>query len=334
VTLSATILDCDGPELSRDEAAFFREARPWGFTLFARNIDTPDQVQRLCDALRMAAGHDAPIFVDQEGGRVQRLRAPHWREYLPALDQADRAGERAHASFHLRGRLIAAELRAVGIDGNYAPCADLAWPDTHPFLRNRCAGHSPHSVTRNARAFAEGLMQGGVLPVVKHLPGHGRARADSHQETPLIDLPRAELEQTDFLPFKALADLPLAMTAHVRLPFFGDAPATSNPAALAMIRDDWGFAGALMTDDIGMKALTGPFRTRAAEARAASCDLVLFCNEPLSDRAAVVEGAGLLEGAALARAQAALDRRSAPEIVDIQALEADLGALLSGAAHV
>ena len=333
MSLSATILDCDGLVLTADEAAFFRDVRPWGFTLFARNVDTPDQVRSLCAALREAAGHDAPIFVDQEGGRVQRLRAPHWREYLPALDQAERAGAAAAESFHLRGRMIAAELRAVGIDGNYAPCADLAWPETHAFLRNRCAGTDPAQVSANARAFAAGLMQGGVLPVVKHLPGHGRAHADSHKETPLIDLPRDALEQSDFLPFKALADLPRAMTAHVRLPFLGAAPATANPAALAMIRDDWGFQGAVMTDDIGMKALTGPFRDRAEAARAAGCDLVLFCNEPLTDRAAVVEGAGALQGAALARAEAALRRRSAPETVDIAALEADLGAMLSRPAH-
>jgi len=334
VTLSATILDCDGPVLSSDEVAFFREVRPWGFTLFGRNIVNPDQVRCLCDDLRAAAGHDAPIFTDQEGGRVQRLGPPYWREYLPALDQARRAGAGAAKSFVLRGRMIAAELRAVGIDGNYAPCADLAWPDTHPFLRNRCAGDTPASAGFNARAFAQGLLLGGVLPVIKHLPGHGRARADSHHETPLIDLPRSVLEDTDFAPFKTLVDLPLAMTAHVRLPFLGPEPATANARAIAMIRDDWGFQGAIMTDDIGMKALTGDVRHRARSARDAGCDLVLFCNEPLAARAEAVAGAGDLSGTALVRAKAALSRRATPEPIDIAALEADLEALLSGDAHV
>lgn len=328
MTLSATILDCDGLTLSADEAAFFRDARPWGFTLFARNVETPTQVQRLCDALRDAAGHDAPVFVDQEGGRVQRLRAPHWREYLPALEQAQKAGAQAARSFFLRGRLIAAELRAVGIDGNYAPCADLAWPETHPFLRNRCTGLTPQAVAENARAFADGLLDGGVLPVVKHLPGHGRAIADSHKETPLIDQPRAVLESTDFLPFKALRDLPLAMTAHVRIPFLGEAPATANPRAIAMIREDWGFGGAVMTDDIGMQALSGDIGTRASAARAAGCDLILFCNEPLPQRARAVDGAGALRGAALARASAALAARRPASPIDFRALEAELEALL------
>ena len=335
MTLSATILDCTGIDLSAEEVALFRDVRPWGFTLFARNVETPAQVQRLCDALRDAAGHEAPIFVDQEGGRVQRLRAPHWREYLPALDQAILAGPRAAESFRIRGRMMAAELRAVGIDGNYAPCADLAWPDTHPFLRNRCMGLTAQVVTDNARAFAEALLEGGVLPVIKHLPGHGRAVADSHHETPLINFDRQDLENTDFMPFKELAHLPLAMTAHVRLPFFGDEPATANPDAIAMIRRDWGFGGVLMTDDIGMKALSGSFATRAATARAAGCDIVLFCNEAVADRASVAQGAGALEGVSLARAKAALAARRAPAPIDIAALEADLGALLSqGAPNV
>ena len=328
--ISASILGVQGPVLTATEAAFFRDAAPWGFVLFARNVDTPDQLRRLTADLRAAVGRDAPVFVDQEGGRVQRLRAPYWFEYAPPLDQAPHGA----ASFHLRGRMLAAELRAVGIDGNFAPCADLAWPETHPFLRSRCMGTTAAEVAANARALADGMLAGGVLPVVKHMPGHGRATQDSHLETPLIDQPRAVLDATDFAPFKALADLPLGMTAHIRLPFFGDRPATMNPAALAMMRDDWGFAGAIMTDDIGMGALTGAIRDRAAASVAAGCDLVLHCNDDIAGFSQAAEGAGALTGAALARCDRALAQRRAPESVDFAALAADLSAMTgSAAAH-
>lgn len=327
--VSAVVLGVQGLELGRDEAAFFRETAPWGFVLFARNVETPDQLRRLTSDLRAAVGRDAPVFVDQEGGRVQRLRAPLWHEYAPPLDQAPFGP----ASFHLRGRMLAAELRAVGIDGNFAPCADLAWPETHPFLRSRCMGTIVPEVTANARALADGLLLGGVLPVIKHMPGHGRATQDSHLETPLIDQPRANLESSDFAPFKALADLPLGMTAHIRLPFLGDIPATMNPAALAMMRDDWGFGGAIMTDDIGMGALSGPIRDRAACAIAAGCDLVLHCNDGIPGFAQAAEGAGRLSGAALVRCEMALKARRAPEYVDFAALAADLSAMIGTTAH-
>lgn len=323
MNLSAAILDCAGFELTPDERALFRAVQPWGFTLFARNIDTPDQVRRLTAALRDAVGRDAPVFIDQEGGRVQRLREPHWHEYAPALDQARGAGPMAQDSFRLRGQMLAAELRAVGIDGNYAPCADIAWPKTHGFLRNRCMGESAPEVIANAAALAEGLLSGGVLPVVKHLPGHGRATQDSHHETPVIDQPRDALESTDFAPFKALAHLPLAMTAHVRLPFLGPLPATMNPAAIAMIRS-WGVDGALMSDDLGMRALSGPIHDRAAAAIAAGCDLALYCNGPLPDREAAAIGAGVLTDAALARCDAALAMRRAPVPIDFARAAADL----------
>lgn len=323
MSLTAAILGVQGPELLPDEKAFFREADPWGFVLFARNVEDPDQLRRLTAALRETVGRDAPIFVDQEGGRVQRLRSPHWHEYAPPLDQLALGAE----GFHLRGRMLAAELRAVGIDANFAPCADIAWPQTHPFLRNRCMGESAEEVTRNARALAEGMLQGGVLPVIKHMPGHGRATQDSHKELPLIDLPRAALEETDFAPFKALADLPLGMTAHIRLPFLGELPATLNPEAIALLREDWGFSGALMTDDIGMGALSDPIREIAASAIAAGCDLVLHCNDDLVGFAAAAEGAGRLSGAALARCEAALAHRRAPEPVDFADLAQQLSAM-------
>lgn len=332
MSLSACILGVQGTVLGADEAAFLRDAAPWGLVLFARNVENPAQLRRLTADLRAALGREAPIFVDQEGGRVQRLRAPHWHEYPAMLDLAP-AGPLA---FALAGRMLAAELRAVGIDGNFAPCADIAWPETHPFLRNRCMGTTAAQVAAHARALAGGLLAGGVLPVVKHMPGHGRATQDSHKETPLIDQPRAALDTTDFAPFRALADLPLGMTAHIRLPWLGEAPATMNPAALAMIRGDWGFGGAIMTDDIGMGALSGPIRDRAARAIAAGCDLVLHCNDDLAGFAAAAAGAGPLAGPALSRCEAALAARRAPESVDFAALAADLAAMTQGhpdAAH-
>ena len=327
--ISAVILGVQGPRLGRDEAAFFKDAAPWGYVLFARNVENPDQLRRLTDELRTATGRDAPVFVDQEGGRVQRLRAPYWHDYSDPLDQAPYGA----AGFHLRGRMLAAELRAVGIDGNFAPCADLAWPETHPFLRSRCMGTTAADVAVHARALADGLLHGGVLPVLKHMPGHGRATQDSHLEIPLIDHARATLESTDFAPFKALADLPLGMTAHIRLPFLGEQPATMNPAALAMMREDWGFQGAIMTDDIGMGALSGPIRERASRAVAAGCDLVLHCNDGISGFAQATEGAGHLSGAALSRCTAALQARRAPEDVDFAALAADLSAMIGPSAH-
>lgn len=329
----AAIFGCEGPELAAVERDFFREADPWGFILFARNIDTPEQLARLTDALRGAVGRDAPILIDQEGGRVQRMRAPHWREWLPPLEQAERAGEGAPRSFWLRSRIMAEELRAVGIDTNCAPTCDIAGPLTHPFLQNRCLGQDTASVIANARATAEGLLAGGVLPVVKHIPGHGRAVADSHKDLPVVEAPKADLTASDFAPFKALSDLPLGMTAHIRFTALDDAPATQSAKVIAMIREEIGFGGLLMSDDIGMEALAGGFGTRAAAALAAGCDLVLHCKGDMSAMEEVALAAPVMSDQAIARGEAALDRRQPPESVDMAALDAELEALLSGRAH-
>ncbi|RBP93771.1 beta-N-acetylhexosaminidase [Rhodobacter sp. 140A] len=334
MTSGATILGCAGAQLDRDEAAFFRAADPWGFILFGRNVETPEQIRRLTGDLRAAVGREAPILIDQEGGRVQRLRAPHWREWLPPLDQARAAGAAAAPrSFWLRARIMADELRALGIDANCAPTCDIAGPRTHPFLRNRCFGSDPATVIANARATAEGFLAGGVLPVMKHMPGHGRAEADSHLHLPVVDAPAAELMETDFAPFRALADLPMGMTAHIRFTAFDDAPATQSPRMIGLIRDEIGFDGLLMTDDIGMEALAGGMGARAAASIAAGCDLVLHCKGDRAEMEPAVAAAGRLSPAAAARAEAALARRLAPEPVDIRALEAELEALLGGTAH-
>ena len=331
----AAIFGCSGPVLTRDEATFFRDADPFGFILFARNVEHPDQVRRLTDDLRASTGHDAPILVDQEGGRVQRLRAPHWREWLPPLDQVAQSGGQAARGMGLRSRIIAHELRAVGIDANCAPCCDLASENTHPFLRNRCYGSDPAAVSAIARAVAEAHLAGGVLPVMKHMPGHGRSTADTHHDLPTVHATPEDLDTTDFAPFRALRDLPLAITAHVVFASFDpDRPATQSRAMIDVIRNRIGFAGLLMTDDLNMQALSGTLADRTAAARAAGCDIALHCKGDLAEMQAVAAAAGQMDGESLNRAAAALAWRKAPDAVDIAALEDDLAQVLRGSAHV
>lgn len=333
-TPGATILGCSGPALGADERAFFRAANPWGFILFARNVETPDQLRRLTGALRESVGRDAPVFVDQEGGRVARLRPPSWRDWLPPFEQAERCGPRAPRAMWLRYRLIAHELTGVGIDGNCAPLCDVAGEDTHPFLMNRCYGTDPSRVAEIARAVADALIAGGVLPVMKHMPGHGRAVADSHERMPEVDARRDDLAARDFAPFRALADLPLGMTSHVVYRALDlAAPATLSRAAIRAIRDEIGFGGLLMTDDISMKALSGTLSALAAQALAAGCDVVLHCNGELAEMEEIVAAAGRLSAPAVLRAEAALGCRRAPEPIDIPAIEAELEALLAGPVH-
>ncbi|NEY88956.1 glycoside hydrolase family 3 protein [Tabrizicola oligotrophica] len=328
----AAIFGCDGFDLSGAERAFFREADPFGFILFARNIDNPDQVERLTRSLREAVGRDAPILIDQEGGRVQRLRSPHWREWIPPLDAAETAGADAARVLGLRARIMAEELRALGIDANCAPVADIAGPETHPFLRNRCYGVTPVQVYERARAVAEAHLAAGVLPVVKHLPGHGRATADTHLHLPTVTASRAELAAHDFAPFKALADLPLAMTAHIIFAAYDpDRPATQSPDMIRVIRQEIGFQGLLMTDDLNMQALSGDLGQRTRAAMAAGCDIALHCKGDMAEMLQVAAEAGDMRPDTRARAGAALARRRPANSVDIAALAADLAAMGQGA---
>jgi len=331
--ISATILGCEGPRLSEIEADFFAQAQPWGFILFARNIETPEQVHRLTSDLRAALGRDAPILIDQEGGRVQRLRAPHWREWRPALDEVmGLRSDQAARALYLRGALIGAELRAIGIDTNCAPLADVARDETHPVLLNRLYGRDPNSVARNARAMANGLLAAGVLPVLKHLPGYGLGQVDSHAELPRVSASRAELEAVDFAAFIPLADLPLGMSAHIVYDAIEDGlPATMSKTLMDLVRNEIGFKGLMMTDDLSMGALPGPIGARAARSIAAGCDLILHCNGDRAEMEAVVANSGALEGAALAQAEAALALRHAPVALDISALQAEFEALHSKA---
>ncbi|KAF0677610.1 beta-N-acetylhexosaminidase [Profundibacterium mesophilum] len=330
MTAGACILGCAGTRLGAGEAAFFREADPWGFILFSRNVDTPEQLRRLTDDLRGSVGRDAPILIDQEGGRVQRLRPPYWRPWSPPLDHVRAAGAAAERAMYLRSRLMADELHALGIDVNCAPSADVARPETHPFLANRCYGSEPGLVAGIARAVAQGLLAGGVLPVLKHIPGHGRGTRDSHLALPVVSATRRDLEAEDFAPFAALADLPMAMTAHIVYGALDESPATQSRSVIALIREQIGFGGLLMTDDISMEALGGSIAVRSRAAMDAGCDLILHCNGERPEMEEAVSEAGRFSAAAAARADQALAMRAAPDDADIAALERELDALLAG----
>ncbi|WP_019953784.1 glycoside hydrolase family 3 N-terminal domain-containing protein [Yoonia vestfoldensis] len=329
MTQTAAIFGPAALEVTAWERGFFRDADPWGFILFARNIDTPDQLRRLTGDLRDVLGRAAPILIDQEGGRVQRMRSPLWRDYLPALDQMARASDPLRAQW-LRYRLIARDLLSVGIDVNCAPLADVAEDATHPFLQNRLYGWDVPTVVAAARACADGLLAGGVLPVLKHIPGHGRAQADSHLALPRVSASVDDLTAHDFAPFAALRDLPLGMTAHIVFDALDpDRPATTSPVMMQVIRDQIGFDGLLMTDDLSMQALAGTVTDRSLAAVGAGCDLILHCNGDAQEMADVAKAAGALSPQAIIRADRALALRKPPEKIDIAALEAEFEALMA-----
>ncbi|WP_372426534.1 beta-N-acetylhexosaminidase [Salinarimonas chemoclinalis] len=307
------ILGLAGTALAPEEAAFFRDADPWGFILFRRNVESPGQVRDLCAALRDAVGRDAPILVDQEGGRVQRLGPPHWPAHPPAAvyHRLDRPLDEKLDLCRLGARLIAAELADVGIDVDCVPCLDVPVPGAHGIIGDRAYADTPALVARYGRAAADGLLDEGVLPVIKHMPGHGRAGVDSHLALPRVEAPREALDPSDLAPFVALADMPLGMTAHVVYAAVDeDAPATTSRRVIAeVIRRDIGFDGLLMTDDLGMKALAGGFDARARAALAAGCDVVLHCSGAMDEMRAVAAVAPALAGDAARRADAALAMR-------------------------
>lgn len=329
----AVILGCEGTRLSQRERELFRSSQPFGFILFARNIESAEQVRALCSELRDCVGHDAPILIDQEGGRVQRFRPPLGREWSAPLDFVGQAGAEAERAMFLRYRIIAEELRACGVDTNCAPLVDVAEAGTHPFLRDRCYGEEAGAVVRLGRAVADGLLAGGVYPVLKHIPGHGRARADSHLDLPRVTVARDDLER-DFAPFRALNDLSMGMTAHLVYEAIDERPATISRVMMQIIREEIGFAGLVMTDDISMQALSGTLAERSRDSVKAGCDVVLHCNGDFDEMVEVIAAAGSLEGAALSRAEAVLGARPEAVPVDIPALCAELEALLSGQGHV
>ena len=326
----AFISGCSGHELTSEEVAFFAASEPWGLILFRRNVDSPEQLRRLTAAFRDAVGRtDAPVLVDQEGGRVQRLGPPHWPAYPPAAAYAGLEGTAGAEAARLGARLIAADLAGCGIDVDCAPVLDLALPGTTAAIGNRTFGATPDRVATLGRAFADGLMAGGVLPVFKHVPGHGRAEVDSHFELPVV---RAGLEalELDFAPFRRLADLPIGMTAHVVFTAIDpDHPATTSPIVIErIIRGSLGFDGLLLSDDLSMQALAGSLGERAQASLRAGCDIALHCNGKLDEAREVAAEAPVLAGAALRRAEAALALRIGSEPIGIEAARARLAALL------
>jgi len=321
----AFITGVSGLELTADERTFLRTERPWGFILFKRNIDTPAQVSALVKELREAVNQvDAPVLIDQEGGRVQRLGPPHWPAYPAGAAYGalyDRDAVAGLAAARLGARLIAADLADLGITVDCLPIADVPVSGSDPVIGDRAYGTDPAKVSAIAAAIAQGLQDGGVLPVLKHLPGHGRATADSHAALPVVAVDRATLEATDFTAFRPLAGLPLGMTAHVVFTAIDpDLPATTSPTMIAqVIRAFIGFDGALMSDDVSMGALSGSIAQRTAAALSAGCDLVLHCNGDLAEMSAVAAVSPELAGDAMRRADAALAARKAPEEFDVEA---------------
>lgn len=308
----AVIFGCAGPEVTREERTFFKAMNPLGFILFKRNVETPAQVQRLTDALRACVGRaDAPVLVDQEGGRVQRLGPPHWRAYPNGMTYGalwQKAPDRAREAAFLGSRLIADDLLACGITVDCLPVLDVPVEGAHDVIGNRAYARDPAIVASIGRAASLGLMAGGVLPVVKHMPGHGRATADTHHALPTIDAPLDVLDRHDFAPFRALSDMPLGMTAHVVMTAIDAArPVTQSPVAIReIIRRRIGFAGLLMSDDLSMRALGGEFSQRARLVLAAGVDVVLHCNGEMAEMESVAEGVGVLSRAAQRRVRAAL----------------------------
>src|ERR1039458_7694656 len=320
----AFITGLSGLNVSANERAFLREAQPWGLIIFKRNVNTPEQVTELTKSFRDAVGWAAPVLVDQEGGRVQRLGPPHWPMFPPgasygAIYEPDVASGLPAA--RLGAHLIAAELIVLGIDVDCLPLADVLVPGADPVIGDRAYGTEPGKVAAIAGAIAQGLLAGGVLPVLKHLPGHGRANVDSHAKLPVVDTDRATLESTDFAAFRPLASLPLGMTAHVVFSAIDPvAPATTSVTMVReVIRGFIGFQGLLMSDDVSMKALSGTIAERSGAAFAAGCDVVLHCNGILSEMTAVAGQAPVLAGEAARRADAALAQRKAPEEFDVDA---------------
>ena len=311
--MRACILGCSGLALTDAERAFFRAADPWGFILFRRNVESPAQVRGLVDALRDSVGRaDAPVLIDQEGGRVQRLRPPQWPAYPPGRAYGELSpGDRRQMAW-LGARLIAHDLQALGVTVDCLPVLDVPAPDAHDVIGDRAYSNDPAEVASLGRAAAEGMLAGGVLPVMKHVPGHGRARADSHKRLPVVEAAREALEARDFVPFHALADLPMAMTAHVVYRALDPArPATTSPVVIAeIIRGAIGFQGLLISDDLSMNALAGGLGARASAALAAGCDVALHCNGDAAEMESVVAATPALAGDALARAQTALGRLS------------------------
>jgi len=319
------IVGLSGKRLLRSEVLFLRDANPWAVILFARNVKDPDQLRRLTGDVRDAMGRNALIFVDQEGGRVQRLKAPHWRGF-PSGDNYARIYKQDKViglrTCFLGYRLIADDLRAVGITADCAPVLDLPQPGADPIISDRALGDEVEGIVDLAHAAMSGLMSGGVAPVIKHIPGHGRATVDSHKALPRIRAARKTLERSDFLPFRKLSDAPMAMTAHaVYTHNSRSAVTTSRKSLMELIRAAIGFDGLLMSDDLDMKALTGDLTRKTQRALKAGCDIALQCSGRLADSVKVAKGSEELSGRAFARASIA--QSCADHVTDFDRIAAE-----------
>lgn len=334
MSLTRAIFGCSGLRLTAEEKSFFREVKPYGFILFARNCASPDQVRALVADLYEACPRPVlPILIDQEGGRVARLKPPHWPAYPPAAKLAalySRDPEAAKSAVYTNARLIAEDLASLGITVDCAPLADIPIEGAHDIIGDRAFGRSPQQVIDLARAMAGGLAAGGIVPVLKHIPGHGRAFADSHEELPVVNTPLEVLRETDFVPFKALSDLPMAMTAHVVFTALdADHMATTSPRVIELIRRELGFAGLLMSDDLSMKAMKGSYAERTKEALAAGCDVVLHCNGEMQQMLQVAAGLSPLEGISLERAAKAMAGAGTRKAFDVAAARDRMRELLA-----
>lgn len=307
MTPKAVLYGCAGPDLTPDERAFFRDADPLGFILFARNFDTPERARRLTEELRSSVARaEAPILIDQEGGRVARLRPPFWRKAPPARLLGDLYAsdpERGLEAAKINSRLLAADVLSVGCDVDCLPVLDIAFPETHAVIGDRAYADRPEPVAALGRAAAEGLLAEGVMPVIKHIPGHGRATVDSHDALPRVTASRPELERTDFVPFKLLSDLPWAMTGHLLFEAIdpADCITVSAGSVKEIIRGHIGFDGLLLSDDLSMQALGGSLGDRAARALAAGCDIALHCNGRMAEMVEIAGRVGQMTEAAWQR---------------------------------
>ncbi len=331
---AAAIFGLEGLTLTEAERAFFAEVKPFGFILFARNCQSLEQVTALVASLRALTGRPRlPVLIDQEGGRVARLRPPHWRaspsaQALSAIAATDLPA--AKRAVRANARLLGAELHELGITVDCAPLADVPIEGAHDIIGDRAYSRDPWIVSQLAAEMAQGLMESGVLPVLKHIPGHGRATADSHEDLPEVTTPLEELYDTDFVPFRALRNLPLGMTAHIRYHALdAERPASTSPVAIDYVRGQIGFEGLLMSDDLSMKALKGTMQELTAQVLDAGCDLVLHCNGKMEEMLAIAQALRPMDEAAQRRADSAAYLLTEPAALDCAQAEHDIAFALN-----
>ena len=329
--IKSVIFGCCGLVLKQEEVKFFSSVNPWGFILFKRNIENPIQLRALTDSIRDTVGRNVPILIDQEGGRVERLSKPHWRSWMPAMEQMLLVPEElSDRAMWLRYRIIGEELKEVGIDVNCAPVGDLANRFTHNVLLNRCYGRVPNVVISAARACANGLLDSGVLPVLKHLPGHGRAKVDSHLDLPKIRASMEDLSKSDFAVFKGLNDIPLGMTAHVLYEKLdNEFPATHSKKIIELVRTELKFNGLLMTDDLSMKALNGTFEDKVKKSLKAGCDLILHCNGNMVEMDVISQFCGSLSPERKKYSDIVLRKRKTFSSIDVHKLINEYDTIIS-----